>query len=76
MNIDESNVLIDLKGKGKVKEVVVEVEEEEQLLQMSNERFSVPEVLFNPSTIGLSLPLLLIFFSSTRFESDSSSLTN
>lgn len=26
--------------------------EEEQLLQMNNERFTVPEVLFNPSTIG------------------------
>ncbi|KAI5477255.1 actin-like protein ARP6 [Pseudohyphozyma bogoriensis] len=28
--------------------------EEEQLLQMNNERFAVPEVLFNPSTIGLN----------------------
>lgn len=29
--------------------------EEEQLLQLGNERFAVPEVLFNPSTIGQSL---------------------
>ncbi|ORY73107.1 actin family [Leucosporidium creatinivorum] len=28
--------------------------EEEQLLQMNNERFTVPEVLFNPSTIDLN----------------------
>ena len=26
--------------------------EEEQLLYMNNERFVIPEVLFNPSTIG------------------------
>lgn len=36
-------------SKGRVKVVV---EEEEQLLQMSNERFTVPEILFNPSTLG------------------------
>lgn len=36
-------------NKGKGKEKVVE---EEQLLQMNNERFSVPEVVFNPSSIG------------------------
>lgn len=30
--------------------------EEEQLLQMNNERFTVPEILFNPSTIGAFLP--------------------
>lgn len=36
------------KGKGKEKEV-----EEEQTLHMSNERFTVPEVIFNPSTIGM-----------------------
>lgn len=36
-----------VKGKGKEKEV-----EEEQTLHMSNERFTVPEVIFNPSTIG------------------------
>jgi hypothetical protein len=27
-------------------------DEEEQLLQMSNERFTVPELLFNPSSLG------------------------
>ncbi|KAL8276167.1 hypothetical protein RQP46_011425 [Phenoliferia psychrophenolica] len=37
----------DAKGKGPAVE-------EEQLLQMSNERFAVPEVLFNPSTIDLN----------------------
>lgn len=37
-------------AKGKLKPAVVE--EEEQLLQMNNERFTVPEVLFNPSTLG------------------------
>lgn len=49
----------DAKGKGREATSapitsVVAVEEEEQLLQMSNERFTVPEVLFNPSTIGSS----------------------
>lgn len=33
--------------------------EEEQLLQMGNERFTVPEVLFNPSTIGRKEYLVL-----------------
>jgi actin-related protein 6 len=37
-------------GKGKAVEPT-----EEQLLQMNNERFTVPEVLFNPSTIGACL---------------------
>ena len=34
--------------------------EEEQLLHLCNERFTVPEVLFNPSTIGAS-PLVACF---------------
>lgn len=36
-------------------------DEEEQLLQMSNERFTVPELLFNPSCIG-SLSYILTWF--------------
>ncbi|KAK4695673.1 actin-related protein 6, partial [Phenoliferia sp. Uapishka_3] len=36
------------KGKGAA------VPEEEQLLQMANERFAVPEAIFNPSSIGQS----------------------
>jgi hypothetical protein len=32
-------------------------EEEEQLLHLCNERFSVPEVLFTPSTIGKHPPI-------------------
>ena len=34
-------------------------EEEEQLLHLCNERFSVPEVLFTPSTIGKHRPPVL-----------------
>lgn len=39
------------KGKGRAVEESAQGEEE-QLLQMNNERFTVPEVLFNPSTLG------------------------
>lgn len=30
-----------------------EIEEDEQVLTMNNERFTVPEILFNPSDIGM-----------------------
>lgn len=46
----------DIKGKGKAKAKAAVVVEEEQLLQMSNERFTVPEVIFHPSIIGASTP--------------------
>lgn len=40
-------------GKGNGQELAPgKVPADEQLLQMNNERFTVPEVLFNPSTIG------------------------
>ena len=46
---DENEMEVD--GASKLPLPAVPVEEE-QLLQMGNERFTVPEVLFNPSTIG------------------------
>ncbi|KAF8991905.1 hypothetical protein BGZ52_013020, partial [Haplosporangium bisporale] len=32
---------------------IEEIEEDEQVLTMNNERFTVPEILFNPSDIGM-----------------------
>ncbi len=49
---DENEMEVD--AEPKLAPVGVPVEEE-QLLQMGNERFTVPEVLFNPSTIGEQL---------------------
>jgi actin-related protein 6 len=46
---DENEMQVDGEPKPPLPAVPVE---EEQLLQMGNERFTVPEVLFNPSTIG------------------------
>lgn len=34
-------------------EVMSEPNEDEQVLTMNNERFTVPEILFNPSDIGM-----------------------
>jgi len=48
----------DSKRKSTEKTTAPIVVEEEQLLHMNNERFTVPEVVFNPSTIGSSFPLL------------------
>jgi actin-related protein 6 len=53
-DMEPEEVRYDGKGKGKAKVV-----EEEQVLQMSNERFTVPECLFNPSSIGESIALLV-----------------
>ncbi|KAK2701251.1 hypothetical protein QYM36_020085 [Artemia franciscana] len=39
--------------RGKIKEKTEETIEEEQTLRLTNERFTVPEVLFHPSDLGI-----------------------
>lgn len=46
--IDDDDVVHNLSD-----DSIEEIEEDEQVLTMNNERFTVPEILFNPSDIGM-----------------------
>ena len=55
--------------------IEAECEEDKQLLSLGSERFSVPEILFNPSDIGAPPLFCLISASCTKFDDDNRSRT-